>query len=148
MLRKLFGRETSAEPDEAPPSLSAEPRTAVHQSLAFLVGRPKWFAIWVVDADRNYYMQAGWSQSGETTGGIVRAEAVSDQYLKPIDALGTSREEHLSTNGWLVEAPGDNWVKSYAMDSGTDHVADELLSIMADVYGWHDGDPLSITVSH
>jgi len=135
MLKRLFGRRE--EPPAPPPSPQVD---TVAQALDWAAGRPAAAAVIRIDSARNHYVQFA---SGN---GSLTAEAVSNAYLKPEDALDPGQEGRLQELGYTLSGDGSgNWSTDFAGWPASRTQAELLLlQTMRDVFGYRDGSRLEI----
>ena len=103
-------------------------------------GREGNFVHFVVDAQKNYYIQFT-AECGKTS---LYAEAVSNEYLKPEFALTTEQIAHLRSMGW--NAPGPNFYQEREAITDEDRlqIAQEVIRALVEVDGWVPGQPVAI----
>jgi hypothetical protein len=97
------------------------------------------FVIFIADADRNYYIQF----TGARGQGELYAEAVSNQFLEPANALTDDQMARLESLGWIRQE-GNNYYRNWtaASDSERLAIAQEVVQTFVEVYGIGADDPI------
>jgi hypothetical protein len=104
------------------------------------------FLILHADRVRNYYVQV----AGERDGDWLHAEAVSNAFLAESDRLTEAQMATLVSRGWHPPGAADSphYSIAWGLENDDDFpaLAEVLLAVLTDVYGWSPDRELEIEI--